>query len=365
MILVPSGTFGSYYLVPIVNELRVRVAQALQIWMVLVSTSLDVPDDATVRIWIDILCDNPSDGMTTMQRLSQLLANPSQSLNYEMIDVLRCSQTPALRLVALSPPPPSPRPPPPTAPPPTPSPMLVYFYTLAGATFALMLTTALFFCLYLRHRKLARRLARVGPVGSVPVQIGRVVQQLPPAPQPPAPQHTPQVSVIRSGYRAILGGGGSTRRVAAMPIATDDSSRSPRRSIVLPGAPAERQVERVFVSNAEPRPAVLLVAREQMQESFRNPESEEASDDPSNESWANRQHDLVTPAPEDLAIMAATTGEAMGEAVSVPAATTAVLEELDAVGQAPVFPARGVMYQDLVPEMVDWRSESGLGEGAS
>ena len=63
--------------------------------------------------------------------------------------------------------------------------------------------------------------------------------------------------------------------------------------------------------------------------------------------------------------MAATTGEAMGEAVSVPAATTAVLEELDAVGQAPVFPARGVMYQDLVPEMVDWRSESGLGEGAS
>ena len=150
-----------------------------------------------------------------------------------------------------------------------------------------------------------------------------------------------------------------------MPIATEDSSRSPRRSIVLPGAPAERQVERVFVSNAEPRPAVLLVAREQMQESFRNPESEEASDDPSNESWANRQHDLVTPAPEDLAIMAATTGEAMGEAVSVPAATTAVLEELDAVGQAPVFPARGVMYQDLVPEMVDWRSESGLGEGAS
>lgn len=350
IILVPSRTFGSYYLVPIVNELRVRVAQVLQIWMVLVSTSLDVPDDATVRICIHILCDNPSDGMTTMQGLSQLLANPSQSLNSEMIDVLRFSPTPALRLVALSPPPPSPRPPPPTAPPPTPSPMLIYFYTLVGVTVALMLTTALFFRLYLRHRKLARRLARVGPVGSVPVQVGRVVQQHPP--QPPAPQqHPPQIGMIRSGYRAILGGCGSTRRVAAMPIATEDRSRS----LVLPTrAPV---VEHVFVSNTEPRTAVLL---EQMQESFRNPESEEASDDSANEAWAEGQHDLVVQAPEDLAILAATTGEA----VSVPAATTAVLEELDAVGQAPVFPARGVMYQDLVPEM-DWRSESGLGQGAS
>ena len=367
MILVPSRTFGSYYLVPIVNELRVRVAQVLQIWMVLVSTSLDVPDDATVRICIHILCDNPSDGMTTMQGLSQLLANPTQRLNSEMIDVLRFSPTPALRLLALSPPPPSPRPPPPTAPPPTPSPMLIYFYTLAGVTFALMLTTVLFFRLYLRHRKLARRLARIGPVGSVPVQVGRVVQQLPPAPQPPAPQHPapqppapqhpPQISMIRSGYRAILGGCGSTRRVAAMPIATEDRSR---RSLLLPaGAPAERRIEHIFVSNTEPRarPAVLL---EQMQESFRNPESEEASDDSANEAWAEGQHDLVVPAPEDLATLAATTGEA----VSVPAATTVVIEELDAVGQAPVFPARGVMYQDLVPEM-DWRSESGLGQGAS